>query len=175
MLGPHPPTPSQPSPAPPGSDPRAVPVVHTWRRDDGYELSTDRARIDVAVVHGFLQRSYWAAGIPMETLRRAMDGSLCYGLYAPDGRLVGFARLVTDGATFAWLCDVFIDESVRGIGLSKWMLECLLGTPGLGNLRRWLLATRDAQTLYTRFGFTEVPHGRFLEIRHPDPYGAKGG
>jgi GNAT superfamily N-acetyltransferase len=134
-------------------------------------ISTDRSLLDVAAVHDFLaNRSYWAAGIPPDVLRRAIAGSLCFGLYE-GGRQVGFARVVTDGATFAYLCDVFVMESHRGRGLSKWLVECALAHPDLRGLRRVLLVTRDAHGLYRRFGFTPLAEpGRFLEVWEPDVY-----
>ncbi|GAA4014334.1 GNAT family N-acetyltransferase [Hymenobacter fastidiosus] len=140
----------------------------------GFTISTDPARLDVAAIHAYLaQESYWATGIPRETVQRAIDHSLSFGLYAPDGRLAGFARVVTDTATFAWLCDVFVLAEFRGQGLSKWLLEQVWAHPELQGLRRRLLATLDAHGLYTRFGFAPLAApDRFLEIRQPDPYGA---
>jgi GNAT superfamily N-acetyltransferase len=143
---------------------------YTWRRDD-YLISTDRTLLDVAAIHDFLtNHSYWAAGIPLEVVRRSLGGSLCFGLY--DGTCqVGFARAVTDGATFAWLGDVFVLESHRGRGLSRWLLESVLAHPALQGLRRMLLATRDAHALYRHFGFTDLDDPtRFLEIWDRDVY-----
>src|SRR5262245_22878204 len=149
------------------------PVTH--RRGE-LLVSTDRSLLDVSVVHDYLaNRSYWAAGIPLEVLRRAIDGSLCFGLY-DGGRQVGFARAVTDGATFAYLCDVFVEESHRGRGLSKWLVECVLAHPALQGLRRLTLVTRDAHGLYGRFGFTALADpGRHMERWDPDVYRAEGG
>ncbi len=143
----------------------------TYRRGE-LLVSTDRNLIDVAAVHDFLaNRSYWAAGVPLDVLRRAIDGSLCFGLYDRH-RQAGFARVVTDGATFAYLCDVFVMESHRGRGLSKWLLECILAHAALQGLRRFVLATRDAHGLYGRFGFTPLADpGRFMEVWNPAAYG----
>ncbi len=143
---------------------------YTQRRGE-YLLSTDRALLDVAAVHDFLaNRSYWAAGIPRAVVQRAIDGSLCFGIYE-NGRQVGFARAVTDGATFAWLGDVFVLDSHRGRGLSKWLLQSILAHPALQGLRRIILATRDAHGLYDRFGFAPLADPtRFLEIWDPDVY-----
>jgi GNAT superfamily N-acetyltransferase len=140
------------------------------RRGD-FLVSTDRTLLDVALIHDFLARhSYWAAGIPREVVQRSIAGSLCFGLY-DNGRQVGFARAVTDGATFAWLGDVFVLESYRGRGLSKWLMESILAHPALQGLRRILLGTRDAHGLYRRYGFTDLADPtRFLEIWNPGVY-----
>ena len=119
---------------------------------DGLSISTDAKRLDVDVIHGFLVTSYWARGISREMVLRSIRGSLCFGLY-DGGRQVGFARVVSDCATFAYLADVFVLESHRGRGLAKWMLECVMAHPDLQGLRVWRLATRDAHDLYRRFGF----------------------
>ncbi|MBZ4415856.1 GNAT family N-acetyltransferase [Myxococcus sp. RHSTA-1-4] len=144
---------------------------HEWTRGD-FIISTDRARVDVEVVHRFLQSSYWAAGIPLELVRRAVENSLPFGLYRlGTGEQVGFARVVTDFATFAYLADVFIAEAVRGQGLGRWLVETLVGHPELQGLRRWLLATRDAHSLYAQQGFTplKAPE-RFMEKWDPEVY-----
>ena len=126
-----------------------------WQQG-GYTISDERARLDFDVIHGFLSgESYWARGRSRERVERAVEHSLPFGVYAADGRQVGFARVVTDRATFAWLADVFVVTEERGRGLSKWLVECVLAHPELQNLRRWLLATRDAQELYRRYGFAE--------------------
>lgn len=115
-------------------------------------VSTDRSRIDLDMVHGFLRDSYWAAGMPRELLRRAIEHSLAFGVY--DGaKQVGFGRVITDCATYAYLSDVFIVEAYRGRGLSKWMMECILAHPDLQGLRRFSLFTRDASGLYEQYGF----------------------
>jgi len=141
------------------------------RQRDGFTVSTDPARIDLDVVHGFLVRSYWAAGIPRETVARSLRNSLCFGLYEGDGQ-IGFARAVTDLATFAYLADVFVLESHRGRGLSKWLMECVLDHPDLREVRRWHLVTKDAHGLYARFGFAEPAAGQHMERKRPNPYGA---
>ena len=127
---------------------------HEWRRGD-YLISTDRARLDLAVIHGYLDRSYWAAGRPAEVVRRSIEHSLPFGLYHGE-RQIGFARVVTDYATFAWLADVFVLEEFRGQGLAKWLTEVIVAHPELQGLRRLVLATRDAHGLYRRVGFGEL-------------------
>ena len=134
---------------------------------DGYLISTDREQLDLEFVHGFLSDSaYWAQGRSLDTVRRSIDGSLCFGIYR-GAQQVGFARVVTDGATFAWLCDLFVAEGYRGQGLGKWLVECIVAHPSLQSLRLFLLATRDAHELYRRYGGFEVlaaPH-RFMARR----------
>jgi GNAT superfamily N-acetyltransferase len=128
-------------------------MAEEWRRDK-HLISTDRCLVDLDVVHGFLQRSYWAADRPLETVRRSVEHSLNFGLYRDNDRLqVGFARVVTDFATFAWICDVFIDEAHRGQGLGVWLMETIAGHHRLQGLRISLLATRDAHSLYEKVGF----------------------
>jgi GNAT superfamily N-acetyltransferase len=132
----------------------------------GYEISTERARLDLAVIHRWLeQSSYWAAGIPLPTLRRAIQNSLPFGIYR--GRaLVGFARVITDYATFAYVGDVFVLEEHRGKGLSKWLMEVIVADARLSGFRRWMLATRDAHGLYAQSGFVPLSQAtRWMEMR----------
>ena len=132
-----------------------------------YTISTDPSRLDEAAIHRFLASSYWARGIPLETLRRSLAASLCFGLFH-HGEQVGFAPVVTDRATFAWLCDVWIEEPHRGAGLGQWLVETVIGHPDLRGLRRFLLATRDAHALYARCGFRPPDRPQaFMEIHHP--------
>ena len=126
------------------------PAPLRWHRD-AFTVDTDPTRVDLGVVHGFLAGSYWAEGIPREIVERSIEGSLNFGIYhdggaaaRPPGAQVGFARVVTDHATFAYLADVFVLEAYRGRGLSKWLMECVTSHPGLQGLRRWVLLTRDA-------------------------------
>ena len=135
-----------------------------WRRAE-FEISTDPARIDLAVVHAFLTSSYWAAGIPLETVERSIRNSLCFGIYTGN-RQVGFARVITDRATFAYLGDVFVLPEYRGQGLAKWMMECIVAHPELQGLRRWSLLTRDAHDLYSQFAFTELKSPQRWMERH---------
>lgn len=123
---------------------------------DAFTISTDKSRLDLPLIHEYLsQRSYWAQGRTLEAVQRSIEHSLCFGVYEGE-RQVGFARVVTDYATFAWLCDVFILESHRGHGLGKWLVACLVAHPELQGLRRWMLATRDAHELYRRYGGFET-------------------
>ena len=144
-------------------------MVHEWRRGE-YSISTDKGRLDVALIHGFLTMSYWAAGVPMDVVKRSIEHSLAFGVYKEDQQ-VGFARVITDYATFAYLGDVFILEPFRGRGLSKWLMEVIVGHPELQGLRRWVLLTRDAHGLYRKVGFTELSNPeRYMEMHFPDVY-----
>jgi N-acetylglutamate synthase-like GNAT family acetyltransferase len=124
-------------------------------RKGKFVVSTDKERIELDIVHGFLTKSYWAQGIPREVVARSIENSLCFGVYG-DGKQVGFARVVSDYATYAYIGDVFVLESYRGHGLGKWLIECVMRHPWLQGLRRWSLVTGDAQDLYTKFGFTPL-------------------
>jgi GNAT superfamily N-acetyltransferase len=146
---------------------------HSWTKS-GFEVSTDPARIDLGVVHEFLTNCYWAKGIPAETVRRSIENSICFGVYHGE-RQVGFARIVSDRATFAYLADVFVLPSYRGRGLSGWLMECIVGHPDLQGLRRWMLATQDAHGLYARYGFTPIKAPeRWMEVHRPDIYAKNG-
>ena len=138
-------------------------MTDTWRRADGYEISTDKARIDLGVVHGYLRAIYWSKDVPLDIVRRSIDGSICFSVFDPAGAQVGFGRVITDAATCAYLSDVFVLEAHRGKGLAKWMVGLMLEHPDLQGLRRWLLGTRDAQSLYRQFGFEAVPAGKMME------------
>jgi GNAT superfamily N-acetyltransferase len=142
-----------------------------WTRAE-FVISTDRARLDIDVVHDYLSTSYWAKGMPRETLARAIENSLNFGIY--DGTAqVGFARVITDLATYAYLSDVFVLEDYRGRGLSKWLMQCVLSHPDLQGLRRFALFTRDAQGLYERYGFGPARStSTYLERWAPNVYSA---
>jgi GNAT superfamily N-acetyltransferase len=139
---------------------------------DGYELATDYARLDLRAVHAYLTRSYWSPQIPLEIVERAARNSLCFGVYeSTSGAQVGFTRVVTDYATFAYLCDVYVLEEHRGRGLSKWMMRVVMSHPALAGARRAMLATRDAHGLYAQFGFVVAGKaGNLMEIARPDIY-----
>ena len=139
----------------------------------GYLLSDDKAELQVDVIHGFLTTSYWSPGIPRRVVERAIEHSWCAGVYDPDGAQVAFARLVTDRATFAYLCDVFVLPRARGLGLSKAIVGFFVNHPELPNLRRWMLATRDAHGLYAQFGFVGISDeqaARLMQRLDPDVY-----
>jgi len=139
-----------------------------------YAISTDPARLDVDAIHAYLARSYWAPGIPREIVARSLEASLCFGLYHGEAQ-VGLARVVTDRATYAYLCDVYVLEEHRGRGLGKWLVAEVLAHPALQGLRRFALATRDAHGLYRPFGFAPLANpGNHLEIRRPDIYRGGG-
>jgi GNAT superfamily N-acetyltransferase len=133
---------------------------------DGYLISTDKARLDLSLIHDFLSHStYWAEGRPLAVVQKSIEHSLCFGIYA-GAEQVGFARVVTDRATFAWLCDVFVVEAHRGRGLGKWLVECIVAHPDLQTLRTFLLSTRDAHGLYRRYGgFQALPAPDRLLVR----------
>jgi GNAT superfamily N-acetyltransferase len=140
------------------------------RRRDGFTISTDRSKLDHKAIHDFLAGSYWAKGIPLEVVDRSIEGALCFGLYE-NGRQVGFARVITDSATFAYLADVFVLESHRGRGLAMWLMETILAHPSLQRLRRWMLVTRDAHPLYRKVGFTALANPeRIMEMTFPGIY-----
>ena len=140
-----------------------------WTREE-FTISCDPAKLDHTVITRFLSASYWAAGIPAQTVAKSLAHSLCFGVFSQD-RQIGFARVISDYATIAYLGDVFILEQYRGRGLSKWLMECIVSHPELQGLRRWLLATRDAHGLYAQFGFTALHSPQsFMERHDPDVY-----
>lgn len=141
-------------------------------RKDEFLISTNASLLNLDVIHTYLSQSYWAAGIPRAVMEKSVQHSLCFGLYSANVQ-IGFARLVTDMATFAYLADVFILEPYRGKGLSKWLIEVIQAHPELQGLRRWVLGTRDAHGLYEQFGwtvFTEEARKRFMQRHFPDVY-----
>src|ERR1700730_19136738 len=125
-----------------------------WRRGD-FTISTDMSRRYIYVIHKFLDASYWAAGRSVDTIRRSIENSIPFGVYKGDQQ-VGFGRVITDYATFAWIADVFIIDSFRGQGLGTWLMEVIIAHPDLQGFRRWVLATKDAHELYRKLGFTEL-------------------
>jgi len=140
------------------------------RSRDTFRITTDVASMDLDAIHAYLTRSYWSEGISKELVSKAMAGSLCFGLF-DAGRQVGFARVVTDRATYAYLCDVYVLEDYQGRGLGTWMMRELMTHPDLQGLRRWGLVTRDAHRLYEKFGFAAPanPAG-LMEIARPGMY-----
>jgi GNAT superfamily N-acetyltransferase len=132
---------------------------------NGYVVDDDPARLDLDVVHGYLRTAYWSPGVPREVVERAIGHSVVAGLYDADGGQVGFARAVTDRATFAWIADVFVLESERGNGLGRFVVEALLAHPALQGLRRVMLATADAHDLYRSYGFTDLEDPSRILVR----------
>ncbi len=135
-----------------------------------YEISSDASRMDTCAIHAFLTGAYWSVGVPLTTVQRAIDNSLCVGAFLATAQ-VGFARVVTDRATFAYLADVYVLETHRGQGLSRRILDAVFARPELQGLRRMLLATRDAHWLYGQYGFTPLAApDRFMERHDPSVY-----
>jgi GNAT superfamily N-acetyltransferase len=147
----------------------ALPIVAFER--DGFTISTDPDRLDLQAAHAYLaNEAYWSRGIPFAVFRKSVENSLCFGVYQGE-RQVGFARAISDFATFAYLADVFILEEQRGRGLGKWLVECILSHPALQGLRRWMLVTLDAQGLYAQYGFQPLANPeRIMEIVDPEIY-----
>lgn len=144
-------------------------MFETFERDE-YRITTDPAQFDLDAIHSYLSRAYWSQRIPRKTVERAVANSLCFAVLHGKEQ-VGFARVVTDSATFADLCDVYILEEHRGKALGKWLMECVMGHPALQGLRRFSLATRDAHGLYRQFGFRELSNPDvMMEILRPDIY-----
>ena len=140
-------------------------------KDGEYSIDTDKERLQLDVIQKFLvDDSYWAQGRTIEQTQRALDNSVCFGLYHED-KQIGFARVVSDFATFAYLGDVFVLKEFRRRGLSKWLMETIISQPELQGLRRWVLATRDAHTLYEKYGFHSLKFpDRWMEKPAPDAY-----
>jgi N-acetylglutamate synthase-like GNAT family acetyltransferase len=138
-----------------------------WQ-DAEFIISTDLAKLDLEVIHRFLSvESYWSKGIKREIIEAAIQNSLCFGAYH-EGKQIGFARMITDYATFAYLADVFVLKPYRGRGLSKWLMTCIMEHPKLQGLRRFMLATQDAHGLYAQFGYEPLPNPeRFMQIFRP--------
>ena len=144
-------------------------MPHEWH-EGGFTVSDDAARLDVGAIHDFLTRCYWAEGIPRATVERSIAHSINFGAYE-GATQVGYARVISDRATVAYLGDVFVLETWRGRGLSRFLMRCVVAHPELQGLRRWLLATRDAHGLYAKFGFAPFAKpDRWMERHDPDVY-----
>jgi GNAT superfamily N-acetyltransferase len=145
-----------------------------WHRD-GYRISTDRALLDLDVIHGFLSRSYWSKGVPRDVVARSIEGSMCFGIYH-DGVQAGFARVITDYATIGYLADVFVLDEHRGRRLGVWLIDVIMHHPALQGFRVWRLGTRDAHGLYEKFGWRPLAHpDRLMEIVDPAVYADEAG
>lgn len=138
---------------------------------EGYRISSNKSDMNIESIHEFISKSYWAKGIPVETIKRAISNSLCFGVFSKEKEQVGFARMITDSATYAYLADVYIIEGHRGKGLSKWLMEEIMSHSDLQGLRRMTLATADAHGLYEKFGFSELAQPEvFMENWNPEIY-----
>ncbi|AEF54381.1 GNAT family N-acetyltransferase [Marinomonas posidonica] len=138
---------------------------------DGYRITSDRSEMNIESIHNFISHSYWASGIPIETLKKAINNSLCFGVFSSQGLQVGFARMITDLSTYAYLADVYVLEEHRGKGLSKWLMREIMDHPDMQGLRRMGLATLDAHGLYKQYGFSELATPEiFMENWNPDVY-----
>lgn len=143
-------------------------------REAEFVISTDPDRLDIDAIHAYLSSSYWAAAIPRDVVERSIRGSLCFGLFAGKEQ-IGFARVVTDRATFGYLADVYVLERYRGLGLAKWLMSVIMAHPDLQGLRRFALVTRDAHGLYEQYGFAALASPRrHMEIVRPDLYSTSG-
>ncbi|HLY69390.1 MAG TPA: GNAT family N-acetyltransferase [Puia sp.] len=146
-----------------------------WQKEN-YIISDEKEKLDVQYIHRYLSnKSYWAENIPLETVKKSIEGSTCFGIY--DGKnQIGFARVITDKATFGYLADVFIDEHYRQKGLSMWLMEVIMAYPELQGLRRWMLGTKDAHGLYEKFGFEPLENpNRVMHIYNSEVYKTAGG
>lgn len=141
-----------------------------WQKEN-FIISDEKEKLDAEYIHDYLSnKSYWAEDIPLETVKKSIDGSICFGMYE-NAKQIGFARVVTDKATFGYLADVFIDENYRAQGLSKWLMEIIMIYPELQGLRRWMLGTKDAHSLYEKFGFEPLENPkRVMHIYNADVY-----
>lgn len=138
---------------------------------NGYRISSNQSEMDVESIHKFISQTYWAKDIPIETLKKAIDNSLCFGVFNSEGSQVGFARMITDLATYAYLADVYVLDAHRGKGLSKWLMQEVMSHPDLQGLRRMTLATLDAHGLYEKFGFSDLAKPEtFMENWDPEVY-----
>ena len=145
-------------------------TVTEYRRGE-FLISTSRGCLDLNVIHNFLTNCYWAKGIPRGVVERSIEHALCFGIYDGSGAQIGFARVISDFATFAYVGDVFVLEAHRGRGLGKWLMRCITQHPVLQGLRRWILTTRDAHGLYSQVGFTPVKAPeRFMERHRSNVY-----
>jgi GNAT superfamily N-acetyltransferase len=149
----------------------ASPNTIVEHRRDQFLVSTESARLDLDMIHGFLTNCYWAKGVPREVVERSVEHALCFGVYDGSGAQVGFARVISDFATIAYVGDVFVLDTHRGRGLGKWLMECITQHPALQGLRRWILTTRDAHGLYAQVGFAPVKSPeRYMELHDPHVY-----
>jgi len=146
-------------------------MIEEFALVSGYRTSSDIKDMDLSLIHEFISNTYWAKGIPLTTMEKAIKNSLCFGVFTECGTQVGFARMVTDSATFAYLADVFVSSEHRGKGLSKLLMQVIIEHPDLQGIRRMMLATSDAHGLYEQFGFKALGSpDSFMEVHQPDVY-----
>ena len=139
-------------------------------RKNNFIISTDKSKLDINIIFDYLTNSYWAEGIPLETVKTSIANSVCFGIYE-NNKQIGFARVITDKATIGYIGDVFILESHQGKGLSKWLMECIMNHPELQIFRRWVLLTRDAHELYRKYGFKQLSKPEhYMELTNHDVY-----
>jgi N-acetylglutamate synthase-like GNAT family acetyltransferase len=141
--------------------------MHYTATQNDFTISTDKSKLDFNYVHAFLTQSYWSPGVPMEIVKRAAENSMCFGIYSKEAQQVGYARVITDTATFAYIADVFVDERYRGQGLGKWLMKTIMAHPKLQNLRRIILTTKDAHKLYEQSGFMLITNPERFMIYNP--------
>ncbi|WP_431471609.1 GNAT family N-acetyltransferase [Nonlabens sp. SCSIO 43208] len=143
-------------------------MTHIEAQRNNFTISTDKSKLDLISIHEFLSKETdWAYGIPIDTVKKSIENSLCFGVY-DQGQQIGFARVISDFSTIAYLGDVYVLNEYRGNGLSKWLMEEIMNHPNLQGLRRWILLTNTAEWLYKKFGFTEIPNPEFYMEKH-DP------
>lgn len=142
-------------------------IITTTKGD--FTISTDKSKLDLTVIHDYLaNQSYWSKNIPKERIRKSIANALCFGIYYKDTQ-IGYAKVVSDFSTMAYLGDVFVLEDYRGQGLSKWLMETIMSHPELTGLRRWILLTSDAHELYKKFGWQPIASPeKWMEIHRPD-------
>jgi len=146
-------------------------MTHLSIKKDGFLISTDKSKLDIDAIHEFLStKAYWCLNIPKEKVITAIENSLCFGVYHGD-KQIGFARIITDYSTIAYLGDVYVLEAYRGKGISKWLMETVMGHPALQGLRRWILLTGDAHALYRKFGWTDISDpAKWMELHNKNVY-----
>lgn len=142
-------------------------LVKEWKKDD-FLITTDKNKLQPEVIHAFLTNTYWAKGILLEQVKKAIQSSICFGLF-DNKKQIGFARVITDGVGFGYLCDVYVEEPYRQSGLGKWMIDVVFSNEEFKHFRRWMLATRDAHSLYAKFGFSNLASPeRYMEKFNPN-------
>jgi len=131
----------------------------SWVNNDKYTITDDKKKIDLSVLHKYLsEESYWSRGIPFDIVKKAIENSICFSILSPSKEFIGFARMITDSATFGYLADVFVLDGHKGNGLGKWLMEIIISYPEFKSLRNWFLYTKDAQSFYEKYGWKRIKH-----------------